>query len=91
MFDFIILLYVNIIIITTNYLLVPHISTCVGDMQVVVKHNNVFGCLFCLHVSQGNQKSHYNNLNEFLTEWMYEQIFIVLNMSANKKSHYILQ
>jgi hypothetical protein len=51
MFDFIILLYVNIIIITTNYLLVPHVSTCVGDMQVVVKHNNVFGCLFYLLVS----------------------------------------
>jgi hypothetical protein len=48
---FIVLLYVNIIIITTNDLLVRHVSICVGHLQVTVKPNEVFGFLWCLLVS----------------------------------------
>jgi hypothetical protein len=46
----IILLYVNIIIVKINDLL-RHTATSIGHLQVTVKRNEVFGCLFSLRVS----------------------------------------
>ena len=43
----IILVYVNIIIVT-NYILVRHVSTCIGHIQVTVQRNEVFGRLLYL-------------------------------------------
>jgi hypothetical protein len=38
--SFIILLYVNVIIVRINYLLV-HVSSCIGHLQVTVKRNEI--------------------------------------------------
>jgi hypothetical protein len=43
-FYHIVLVCVNIIIIT-NYILVQHVSTYIGHLQVTVQRNGVFGCL----------------------------------------------
>ena len=43
----IILVCVNIIIVT-NYILVRHVSTCIGHIQVIVQRNEIFGCLLYL-------------------------------------------
>jgi hypothetical protein len=47
-----IIIYVNviiIIIITINYYLLRHVSTCVGHFQVTVKRHEVFGSLLYLY------------------------------------------
>ena len=35
------ILFVGVIIIIINYILVPHVSTCIGHVQVIVNRNEV--------------------------------------------------
>jgi len=35
------ILFVGVIIIIINYILVPHVSTCIGHLQVIVNRNEV--------------------------------------------------